>query len=79
MIAEEFLNNQELYIKNKHIFPLGTGKIIQQVMIQFAKYHVEQALKTASENVELIPVKYTDDYEVSKDSILNAYPLENIK
>ena len=62
---------------------------IHESMIQFAKLHVEAALKEASEKAtagqtfvdmggefEDIPI-----YEayVVKDSILNAYPLENIK
>ena len=50
-----------------------------EMMIAFAKYHVELALKEASENAETSIIKYTDDYEIDKDSILNAYPLSNIK
>ena len=45
------------------------------MMIDFAKLHVEAALKAASENAEI-----TDyGYSVDRDSILNSYPLENIK
>lgn len=53
-----------------------------EIMIEFAKLHVEAALKQASEGVI---VNYTDDYackgdrEMDSDYILNAYPLENIK
>jgi hypothetical protein len=53
-------------------------------MIEFAKYHVEQALKKASEEAS-ITHKYINhhstppEYEVNKDSIINAYSLENIK
>lgn len=84
--AEEFLNNQDSYTKNKSTFPLGTGKIIEQNMIEFAKLHVEAALKAASENAT-----NEDDWifngedeiyvkgEIDKYSILNAYPLDNIK
>jgi hypothetical protein len=43
------------------------------LMIEFAKLHVEAALKAASENVVLISTK------TAKQSILNAYPLTNIK
>lgn len=47
----------------------------KNAMIEFAKLHVEAALKEASENV-----KITDyGYSVDKDSILNSYPVENIK
>ena len=38
-----------------------------EIMIEFAKLHVEAALKNASESV------------CTLDSILNSYPLENIK
>lgn len=48
---------------------------IIEAMKEFAKYHVEQALKYASE--EAVTINYGQD--VSKDSILDAYPLENIK
>ena len=56
-----------------------------EMMIEFAKLHVEAALKAASEKAETegnhtylfrreyVPVK------VCKSSILNSYPLENIK
>ena len=59
-----------------------------EMMIEFAKLHVEQALKEASENakVQNIYPKYVlnehDEFEyfiVNKDSILNSYPLENVK
>ena len=41
-----------------------------EMMIEFAKYHVEQALIEASKSF---------DGEWNKNSILYAYPLENIK
>ena len=65
------------------------SSIVENAMIEFAKYHVEQTLKEVSEKAradqefidmggefEDIPI-----YEayVIKDSILDAYPLENIK
>ena len=57
---------------------IGYGDI-SHLMIEFAKLHVESALKNASENAETKLIKYTDDYEIDKYSILNSYPLENIK
>jgi len=55
-------------------------KDVKDAMIEFAKLHVEAALKEASENAEQKWIKFTEnDYEIDKDSILNAYPLENIK
>ena len=66
-----------------------------EAMITFTKLHVEQALKTASENATLLVDgkehkfhRYIVDYghhyneteiDISKDSILNAYPLTLIK
>ena len=54
-------------------------KIFAEKLIEFAKLHVEAALKAASEDAHTKDVPYTDDVEVDKDSILSAYPLENIK
>jgi len=66
----------------------GTKNSIE-VMIEFAKLHVEAALKEASEKAKQIedPYAYTGntgseypaDYIIDKDSILNAYSLKNIK
>lgn len=88
--AEEFLNN----------FRFEAGEMIGNrdfdtmalYAKEFAKLHVEAALKAASENattmtleegfldtVKGIWVKYPKKYIVNKDSILNSYPLENIK
>jgi len=53
-------------------------------MIEFAKLHVEAALKKASISKSLCTA-YTEDgldykeNKLCKDSILNAYPLTNIK
>ncbi len=75
---------------------------IKQAMIEFAKMHVEAALKEASEKVtwkmesfdtyfgdsrafDFIDTDYAGDPStghnvlVDKDSILNSYPLSNIK
>jgi len=46
-------------------------------MIEFAKLHVTEALKQASENAE--SYIQGESMVIDKDSILNAYPLENIK
>ena len=78
--AEEFLKEYELG---------NTGKIdtedAKEAIIEFAKLHVEAALKAASEkgeafvqtNGEWTSVNVTAS--VNKESILNSYPLENIK
>ena len=61
----------------------------KNAMIEFAKLHVEAALKEASEKA-VTDYEYAGetgefddisvyDYFVDKKSILNAYPLENVK
>ena len=70
--AEEFLNNQDFY--DLHAIPEWS---VKRVMIEFAKLHVTEALRKASEYAEI-----TDNGRfpfIDKNSILNAYPLENIK
>lgn len=71
MTAEDFL--EDYLHKNAVPWHPDLDRIYGQIniaMIQFAEYHVEQALKQASIKVS------TRDIQ---DSILNAYPLENIK
>jgi hypothetical protein len=51
---------------------------------EFAKLHVEAALKEASEKAEIITNEIGGGLNIEwksidKDSILNAYPLTNIK
>lgn len=77
--AEEFLRGKPFSIES-----------IYSNMIQFAKLHVEAALKEASETATINKNKgqvtgrefgnVTDgSYSINQPSILNAYPLENIK
>ena len=49
----------------------------QLAMIGFAKMHVTEALKRASDNV-CAKTNQTIEY-IEKQSILNAYPLDQIK
>lgn len=73
--AEEFWNKQ-LPTKN-----------IPDAMIEFAQMHVEEALKAADEKATVTPIDYEKISEgsfrpiwgVDGDSILNSYPLTNIK
>ena len=53
-------------------------KTAKKIAIAFARYHVSLALAEASEEayVDMCDPDYPD---ISKDSILNAYPLSNIK
>ena len=48
-----------------------------QIMIEFAKIHVEQALKSASKKSKSKEGRITD-YKLT-NSILNSYKLDNIK
>jgi hypothetical protein len=77
--AEEFL----LESISEEDTPRGNIKpnTVISIMIEFAKFHVETALKSASENVELEGDEGSDfmGISVNKDLILNAYPFENIK
>jgi len=77
-------------IMQKHLDPhdcLRLSKCYEmtlEAMIEFAKMHVEAALKEASEKAKTIYIEPDgcatgDYYDVDKDSILNSYPLENIK
>ena len=85
LTAEEFF---------KENYKVKVGVTIEEVMIEFAKMHVQEALKQASEKafVEYIDLNtdeifdYTDvitdddvGVNVNKDSILKSYSLENIK
>lgn len=56
---------------------LKLGMPSSEIMTGFAKRHVEAALQKAYENADL--EYYGDEVCYNKDSILNAYPLTNIK
>ena len=75
-------------------FDEGNFNNVTDMLIEFAKMHVQEALKQASEKafVEYIDLNtdeifdYTDvitdddvEVNINKDSILNAYPLDLIK
>ena len=74
-------------------FDQGNFNNVTDMLIEFAKMHVQEALEKAyldsemrvSENDTNEYPSFTDNYDdgyvtitVSKDSLLNAYPLENI-
>lgn len=71
--AEEFLQEHPVishYYDDEFDWEVVPTLQVQQAMIEFAKLHVEAALKQASEVI--------GDYG-ERDLILNAYPLDNIK
>ena len=71
--AEEFLQQSNV---------VGMTDLMTPLMIEFAKLHVESALKAAWENAEIKQDIFSESgepiYEINHLSILNAYPLENI-
>lgn len=72
--VEEFLpkNSNGMYSRNE----------VETAMIEFAKLHVEAALKAASEGQIKKDIYMMTEHGESmnwKESILNSYPLENIK
>ena len=66
-------------------FDEGNFNNVTDMLIEFAKMHVQEALKQASVEAEVEhelsnPYDPNSEYQiVNKDSILNAYPLGNIK
>ncbi len=85
--AEEFIENDYYHL---HLDTDSTCLAsIHDAMIEFAKLHVEAALKEAINNVRIIDdpnsycgntgSEYPPDQILDTDAILNSYPLENIK
>ena len=85
--AEEFLK----YFNEKegNIDKLYYDSYVKKLMREFAKMHVQEALRLASEKADAdftylgddlkeIGAEYIEVYTI-KDSILNAYPLDLIK
>jgi hypothetical protein len=73
--AEEFLRKNIDYVLSEN----DCKEDVENAMIEFAKLHVEAALKAAVKNVEIKPMKHAGFYMVDSGSILKSYPLENIK
>lgn len=78
--AKEFINKTEI----KQRFGFTFTHKIENMMIEFAKLHVEAALKQASKDADmtdesLMSLQEGSSVRIDKDSILDAYPLTNIK
>lgn len=71
--AEELLKNNFLLIENNKTCEAHTHLVVKQ-MIEFAKLHVEAALKEASSQAH-----WDGSDGVNIKSILNSYSLTNIK
>ena len=69
--AEEFLDNSDFPVDKTEVWDLD----IHDIMIKFAKLHVEAALKEA----EIAGQNNWGNSKKMKDAILNSYLLENIK
>ena len=99
LTAEEFLKDKLSEIHDEKILENLLQKMftidVSEVMIEFAEFHVEAALKEASKQAELNSYEFKEDWmeepfnctiddlgninAINKESILNAYPLTNIK
>ena len=83
--AEEFLKN--FNEEENNIDKLYYDSYVKKAMIKFAKMHVQEALKQASEKATVTPIDHEEISEgsfrpiwgVDDESILNAYPLDLIK
>jgi hypothetical protein len=75
--AEEFLMKVEIVntLDDKQTYLNN----VKNHMIEFAKLHVDEALKAASATDIISGRSYKHRAEHDKDSILKSYPLENIK
>ena len=73
--AEKFL-----IINDDKDFRLSmSGRYVSEMMIEFAKLHVKQALKEASEKALVYADEGGYSEFVDEYSILNSYSLDNIK
>ena len=61
-------------------FDEGNFNNVTDMLIEFAKMHVQEALKEALDSIPCLGSS-TDiaSYEEVEEDVLNAYPLENIK
>lgn len=79
LTAEEFLLKDNNYIDIATDYP-KLHKAIQESMIEFAKMHVQLALKEALESIPCLGSSSDiATYEEVEEAVLNAYSLENIK
>ncbi len=83
MTAQEAYNKTEDLLDGYACGDLHGGNPMQYIQ-EYAKFHVTEALKAAYENVDMDKEYYLSIQEgysgdIDRDSILNAYPLTNIK
>ena len=68
---------KELFEERYVIGCANSQNDIETMLIEFAEFHVKEALKVASKKSKTKEGQITD-YKLT-NSILNAYPLKNIK
>ena len=84
----EKIQTAEEFLKQNNV--VGMTDLMTPLMIEFAKMHVEAALKEASEKAVMYDhnedCHYIDEegncpesWLIGRDSILKSYPLDNIK
>jgi hypothetical protein len=83
MITVEDYLKEKVYITQDGIEDVHDSlSTVKDAVIELIQLHVTEALTQASEKAEITVitmVESTDGIIVDKQSILNAYPLENIK
>jgi|LakMenE01Jun11ns_1017448.scaffolds.fasta_scaffold9957391_6 hypothetical protein len=81
--AEEFLNDKLSEIHEEEIFEDLLQRMftvdVSEVLIAFAKLHVEAFRQELLEKGTILGEKISNSWEMGKPTILNSYPLENIK
>ena len=78
--ADEFFDSANIGISSNTEYMYCKKDVVKKA-IEFAKLHVEAALKAASEEADYITdgQEHITDVWIDKDSILKSYPLDNIK
>jgi hypothetical protein len=82
MTAIEFVRSKEG--EDLYVISNGDELNIANIMIKFAKIHVKSALEQANKNAKIgfcdgLGGEGTKNISIDKNSILDAYPLTNIK
>jgi hypothetical protein len=70
--------NSEVSDIYKFSFTVKETEMFTKMLIEFAKNHVTEALKQASEKAEIENDWDNQKGNISKDSILTAYSLDNV-
>jgi hypothetical protein len=77
--AEELIKNIVQFESSIDVIPIYS---LNKIMIEFAKLHVEAALKQAAYESQCYnkpKFKGDENWVVDMESILNSYPLDKIK